>query len=268
MNYQEKYRYVKDVQQEGARFNLLLQDVFQFYIKIMKGQVHRDTEEVLIQYSRDWEYPWVLIKSAIQPNQRVLDCGAGFSPLPFIWSQQGGEAHAIDKDVMICSKLRYTFHCFKSMVLDIISLPRIGFKKPSYLKPSNIFIRNWQRFKKIWRPYLWGPVWPSLLKKYRVNYKKGTLTNLPYEDGLFDVVSCLNVLEHMSLQEQQQGIREMSRVVKKDGKLIITYDKEKDLTDLFIKESGMRPVEIINFTRNNNPNNRPDVVGISLIKEE
>ncbi len=275
MIYIEKYRQVRDVREEGFGFYLILQYIVYFYTQTMKGQIKQETPDVLMHYCRDWEYPWVLLKSEIKPNNKVLDCGSGFSPLPFIWSKLGGEVCAVDKDVIICSPFVYFFTVFFRMINGIIKAPLVVLKKIrqkefsslySYLKPTNILVRNWHHIRKTWRPDTWGPVSPKLLRKYKVNYQKGDLTNLPYKDGYFDIVSCVSVLEHMSFEDQIRGMREMSRVVRKGGKLIITYDKKEDLTDLFIKESGMTPTEIVNFTRPNNPYNRPDVIGICLVK--
>lgn len=271
----ENYRYVRNIKEEGFNFNLALQYIACFYIKIMRGRVKRETPDVLIHYCRDWEYPWVLVRSEIRPNCRILDCGSGFSPLPFIWSELGARVYAIDKDALIYSSPAYARHCFSRLINGIIQSPPVIFKKIrkrefsslySYLKPANIFTRNWGYIRGIWSPDTWGPVSPKLLKKYKVSYKNGDLANLSFEDGYFDIVSCVSVLEHMSLADQIRGIKEMSRVVRRGGRLIVTYDKQEDLTDLFIKESGMTPVEIINFARDINPNYRPDVVGICLVK--
>lgn len=271
----EKYRYVRNIQDEGFSFNLALRYIVLFYTKIMKGWIKRENPDILIHYCRDWEYPWVLLKSEIRPNDKVLDCGSGFSPLPFIWSEWRAEAHAIDKDVIICSSFAYALYCFTQILNEIIKTPSRCILKIknkefsslySYLKPTNILARNWQLLRKIWRPDTWGPVSPKLLRKYKVNYQKGDLTSIPFENDYFDIVSCISVLEHMSPNDQIRGIREMSRVVRGGGKLIITYDKKEDLTDLFIKESGMTPTEIVNFTRPDNPYNRPDVIGICLVK--
>jgi ubiquinone/menaquinone biosynthesis C-methylase UbiE len=104
------------------------------------------------------------------------------------------------------------------------------------------------------------------LKKYKVNYQNGDITSLPFKDEEFDVVSCVSVLEHMSKDDQLKSIKEMSRVVKKGGKLIITYDKKEDLTDLFIRESATIPIEIVNFSRTRNPLHRFEVIGMCLAK--
>jgi SAM-dependent methyltransferase len=48
---------------------------------------------------------------------------------------------------------------------------------------------------------------------------KGLAEKLPFEDGSFDVVTALDVVEH--LDDDAAGLREMHRVLKKDGKTLI-----------------------------------------------
>jgi ubiquinone/menaquinone biosynthesis C-methylase UbiE len=77
----------------------------------------------------------------------------------------------------------------------------------------------------------------------------------------------------MPYPEQIQGIKEMSRVLKKNGRLLITYDHDKGregLTETFVKASGMTPTELVYFRKPDNlypcREPQPDVVGICLIK--
>jgi len=46
------------------------------------------------------------------------------------------------------------------------------------------------------------------------------LEKLPYEDGSFDIVTCTEVIEH--LEHYRETIREMYRVLKEDGTLVVT----------------------------------------------
>ena len=108
-----------------------------------------------------------------------------------------------------------------------------------------------------------------MLRKYGVSYRKGDLTDLPYEDDSLDVVSCISVLEHMPVDAQVRGVQEMARVVKPGGRLIITYDKyEEDLTDRFVVNSDMAVDELVYMTRPDDMVDKslPDIVGICLIK--
>ena len=52
----------------------------------------------------------------------------------------------------------------------------------------------------------------------------GDISNLPFESEFFDVVICTEVLEH--IYNYEKAIREMKRVLKKDGSLIITFPNE------------------------------------------
>lgn len=50
----------------------------------------------------------------------------------------------------------------------------------------------------------------------------GSLTALPYEDGRFDRALCLDVLEHLSYEEQPRAIAELYRVLRPGGELLVS----------------------------------------------
>lgn len=50
----------------------------------------------------------------------------------------------------------------------------------------------------------------------------GSVFNIPAEDDTFDVVTCISVVEHVLWKEY--AIKEMLRVLKPGGRLILTYD--------------------------------------------
>jgi ubiquinone/menaquinone biosynthesis C-methylase UbiE len=54
---------------------------------------------------------------------------------------------------------------------------------------------------------------------YNVTFVKGTTEELPFENGFFDIVVSVVVLHH--LQGLEGGIKEMLRVLRKDGRLIL-----------------------------------------------
>ncbi len=47
--------------------------------------------------------------------------------------------------------------------------------------------------------------------------KKGDIRNTPFSDGDFDVILCLDVLEHLNFMDQVPAVKEMHRILKKDG---------------------------------------------------
>ncbi len=52
--------------------------------------------------------------------------------------------------------------------------------------------------------------------------RTGDLFSLPYEDDFFDVIFMIEVLEHIQLDKVENMLKELKRVLKKDGEMIIT----------------------------------------------
>jgi len=65
------------------------------------------------------------------------------------------------------------------------------------------------------------------LKYVKSKKIKGTITNLPFKDKSFDLVTCLEVLEHLPQDDFKKGILELQRVSKRY--IIITVPNEDDL---------------------------------------
>lgn len=55
-----------------------------------------------------------------------------------------------------------------------------------------------------------------------IEYVKGDLMNCPYEDNSFDIITCLSVIEHEV--DYHKLAKECSRLLRKGGKLFITFD--------------------------------------------
>ena len=51
---------------------------------------------------------------------------------------------------------------------------------------------------------------------------RGSLTQLPYAPATFDRALCLDVLEHLSFDDQPRALAELFRVVKPGGELLVT----------------------------------------------
>ncbi len=54
------------------------------------------------------------------------------------------------------------------------------------------------------------------------NLKLGSVENLPYKDGYFDFVTCLDVLYHKGVEDDVQALKEINRVLVKGGYLFVT----------------------------------------------
>ncbi len=51
---------------------------------------------------------------------------------------------------------------------------------------------------------------------------KGDITKLPFNDRAFDYILCMDVLEHLSFQDQKSALCEIRRVLKADGELLLS----------------------------------------------
>ncbi len=73
----------------------------------------------------------------------------------------------------------------------------------------------------------------------KINFIKADIRNLPFKDGSFDGVWCSAVLLHLEkLQDVKKALKEMYRVLKKDGVIFISVKKQlgKEKTS-FTKDS-------------------------------
>lgn len=61
----------------------------------------------------------------------------------------------------------------------------------------------------------------------------GDITRLPFLDNQFDTVCCISTLEHLPLAEQAAAARELYRVTKPGGEIILTADLAPWLPTLF-----------------------------------
>lgn len=52
--------------------------------------------------------------------------------------------------------------------------------------------------------------------------RHGSLTQLPYPDASFDRALCLDVLEHLTFDEQREALAELHRVVRPGGELFVS----------------------------------------------
>ena len=64
------------------------------------------------------------------------------------------------------------------------------------------------------------------MKRLDVKYFPDSLDKMRFEDEFFDRVFCISVIEHLPEQIAYAGMREMSRVLKKGGLLVVTVDND------------------------------------------
>jgi ubiquinone/menaquinone biosynthesis C-methylase UbiE len=65
---------------------------------------------------------------------------------------------------------------------------------------------------------------------------------LPFEDENFDTIVSVSTLEHIS--NLDKAMHEMSRVLKKEGEVILSFPVRNPITDQFYKLFGYNPRKI------------------------
>lgn len=68
------------------------------------------------------------------------------------------------------------------------------------------------------------------------NVIKGTATEIPFGDGIFEGVLLSHVIEHMHLEDAQKAISEIHRVLKPEGKLVLATPHHSTFNRLFWEE--------------------------------
>lgn len=52
--------------------------------------------------------------------------------------------------------------------------------------------------------------------------RRGSLTQLPYETAAFDRATCLDVLEHLTFEDQPRALAELFRIIRPGGELLVS----------------------------------------------
>jgi len=84
----------------------------------------------------------------------------------------------------------------------------------------------------------------------KVKFQLGEAEKLPFKDGFFDLVCCLEVIEH--LQNPEKMIEQVKRVLKKQGRLIISTPRRSILASknevrspYHIREYSLKDFELL-----------------------
>ena len=59
-------------------------------------------------------------------------------------------------------------------------------------------------------------------EKLNINFDKSDMLNLPYENNTFDCILCRNVISHTDTKGMKKIIKELNRVLKKEGECYLT----------------------------------------------
>jgi ubiquinone/menaquinone biosynthesis C-methylase UbiE len=151
-------------------------------------------EPVVLESYKHWDNPWAVLNASLGKGMRVLDCGSGRGILQFYLARRGATVHSID----ISDNRSKFIHSISRL------LARIGIR----YTPS---------------PYA---VHRRLNRKYRtsVDFLQAGGQSLPYPPGHFDRIFCISVIEHMPDDVLARSMKEMERVLKPGGLILLTFD--------------------------------------------
>jgi ubiquinone/menaquinone biosynthesis C-methylase UbiE len=86
------------------------------------------------------------------------------------------------------------------------------------------------------------------ISKGRINISNDKCENLKFDNNYFDLVICINVLDHV--QDAEECLNEMIRVTQMGGTIVLGQDlsNEDDLRDKIIREDMGHPIKIHHTT--------------------
>lgn len=164
-------------------------------------------------WSRFYEYVWAA--SFAEPEATVLDAACGIShPFKFFLSENCADVYTCDIDERILDPA--------SILQEITD--DLGHEAAHAIHPGYFD---------------------------RIHFDQANLAQLPYSDNMFDTIFCISVLEHLDLPTLRSALQEFSRILKKDGLIILTLDYPVvDLTLLqtAIQQQGLSFYGSVDFT--------------------
>lgn len=183
-----------------------------------------------IEGGKHLEYPWAVLHGDFQPGMRVLDAGCGRGILQYYLARKGCRLAGCDID---------------------------GFRSKRFLKVHRLLHRLGLAPK------------PDLTSRLRrnarffgvdIDYHIEPMQSLTWPAATFDRVYSISVLEHIQpASEQKLALRQMERVLKPGGLLLLTLDYAERRTegkdDVFLPAdvervidwSGLEPTEKPDF---------------------
>jgi ubiquinone/menaquinone biosynthesis C-methylase UbiE len=84
------------------------------------------------------------------------------------------------------------------------------------------------------------------IEKVDAKLKTGSILNLEYSKQSFDALICLSVLEFMNKQELITALKEIHRITKDGGKIILGFPKYSKLSDLAFRTLGLKSTDLYN----------------------
>lgn len=95
---------------------------------------------------------------------------------------------------------------------------------------------------------------------------KGSILKIPFENSFFDIILCLEVLEHISPYLTFVALQELFRVLKKNGILIITIPINEGLEVMYKK--GINPSSHVRIYTEKIIKSELKIAGFTILKEK
>ena len=190
-----------DVHKEMLNISLMQQPLW--FRPLLKRSPYLQRLIGFNSWSRSWEYPWAIFASEIKNNSyKTLDVGGGEAVFAIYLAKHGHKSIVIDPSLnqrlnIVINRNKGRCRNFRSFIFQLI-LKLTGIKRD------------------------WGK--PSRSKKYSVIYYPYSAEDIRFPDNYFDRVFCLSTMEHIPREYWRQCMKEFERVLKADGRLIITLD--------------------------------------------
>ena len=154
-------------------------------------------------WSRAWEYPWAILAADLGDRPlRVADVGGGGSPFADYLASLGHDCSVIDPSLnegagCVYDRQRSPCQNLRSMAKKVI-------------------------FRAAGINSVWGL--PGEGGASPIHYFPYLADDLRFPDGHFDRVFCLSVIEHIPQNLWAGCMKELQRIVRPGGRLIITQD--------------------------------------------
>ena len=195
-------------------------------------------------HTRQWEYPWAVLSADLRPGMRVLDAGCGGSPFPVYLARRG-------------------LHCWGIEPGGQESIHELG--------PYRFVRRRLLRLMGV----NFGGGYYELNKRFKVpiTYEQVSIERMSFENGFFDRVFCLSVMEHIPRSQWRVCVEQLLRVLRPGGKLAITMDMGPEDTHCYeniIRYSGASLLRQIDHSippSTRHPDWDWETVGIVITKE-
>ena len=155
-------------------------------------------------WSRAWEYPWAYNAAAFGDCCRILDVGGGGSPFADYLARLGHDCYVIDPSLRDGKSLYYDKN--KSIFRNVRSI-------------IYRFVIDLLKINTIEGLHYTQKTSPVKYYPYKANC-------IDFPDKYFDRVFCLSVMEHIPLVDWKKCMQEFERILKPEGRLIITLDMD------------------------------------------